>query len=125
VLVIDDHAHTRTALVTLFAFHGYEVASADAARSGLASILRGGIDVVITDWKLGDDTGGAMLQKAIVAGALADVGVVIFSASSEAAAPPSSDAVVVSKSLPFASLLEAVQTAARRPVRRLKRVSYG
>lgn len=109
VLIVDDDTDLRHLLGGLLVCSGYQVQMADCAAAGLASLVAGGVDLVITDWMLGDSTGGAMLEQAHVAGVLAGVGVIIFSSSSCACRPASlPDALVVTKSSSPRVLLESV-----------------
>jgi CheY-like chemotaxis protein len=103
VLVVEDNADLRQVIANLLHCVGHEVRSAGSAEEGLADILRGGLDVVITDWMLGDATGGVMLQHAHAAGALANVGIVIHSSSPRAIRPAVlPDAVLIPKSTSLA-----------------------
>lgn len=81
LLIVEDNADLRTALEMLFRMMRCEVRGAGSAREGLRELCDHDFDLVITDWLLGDATGGTMLHKASAAGALADVGIIIFSAS--------------------------------------------
>jgi CheY-like chemotaxis protein len=81
VLVVEDDPDLRGLLVTLLAPLDCEIRAAGSAKAGLANLLRGDVDVLITDWMLGDDTGGSMLHQAEAAGVLDGVGVIIHSSS--------------------------------------------
>lgn len=87
LLIVEDNPDLRTALEMLFRMMGCEVHGAGSAREGLRELHDRDFDLVITDWLLGDATGGAMLQMASVTGALADAGVIIFSASLDEVTP--------------------------------------
>jgi CheY-like chemotaxis protein len=109
VLVVEDDPDLRSLLVTLLAPLACEIRAASSAKAGLANLLRGDIDVLITDWMLGDDTGGSMLQQAEAAGVLDAVGVIIHSSSM--CAPKLATlprAVIVSKSAGIKALLRSV-----------------
>jgi DNA-binding response OmpR family regulator len=112
MLVVEDRADTRAALSLLLKLHGHEVETAASVETGLTRLLRGGIEVVISDWELGDGTGGAMLERA-ERGALTDVAVIVFSSSRHATRPRGvPNAVIVGKSLP--ELLEALAAMGRQ-----------
>jgi DNA-binding NtrC family response regulator len=109
VLVIEDNDDLRTVLVTLLRRFGCDARGAPSARAGLSELLVRDVDLVITDWKLGDGTGGALLDAAAAAGVLVGVGVIIYSSSIEAAAPAAlADTVVVPKSCGVKTLLACV-----------------
>jgi DNA-binding response OmpR family regulator len=49
LLIVEDEAAIRTGLIDVFVYHGYDVEAASDGRSGLASALRGGFDLVLLD----------------------------------------------------------------------------
>jgi CheY-like chemotaxis protein len=117
VLVVEDNSDLRSLLVEMLACLGYDARAASSAKAGLASLLRGDVDVVITDWMLGDATGGSMLEQAQAAGVLADVGVIIYSASSSASKPKTLPrALLVPKASSVKTLLESVACVLPRKV---------
>lgn len=87
LLIVEDNTDLRIALEMLFRIMGCEVRGAGSASEGLDELFERDFDLVITDWLLGDATGGAMLQRASVLGVLADAGIIIFSASLDKVTP--------------------------------------
>lgn len=57
LLIIDDEPAIRRFLKTSLGAHGYAIREADSARSGLAALKAGGIDLVILDLGLPDGNG--------------------------------------------------------------------
>jgi DNA-binding NtrC family response regulator len=72
ILVVEDDDDTRELWELLFEEEGFQVRSARNAAEGLTLLLRSDvhIDVIFTDYGLGDGTGEAMLRMASEAGAL-------------------------------------------------------
>ena len=87
LLIVEDNTDLRSALEVLFRTLGCEVRGAGSAREGLSELFDRDFDLVITDWLLGDATGGVMLQEAADAGSLADAGIIIFTASLDEVTP--------------------------------------
>ena len=62
ILLVDDEPTIREAVVMLLEGEGYETITADSLLQGRAALERGGIDLVISDMRLGDGTGLELLQ---------------------------------------------------------------
>jgi CheY-like chemotaxis protein len=116
VLVVEDDPDLRAVLESVLARLGCEIRAASSASEGLANLLCGDVDIVITDWMLGDDVAGAMLEKAGAAGVLDGVHVIVHSSSAPAirAVP---GAVIVPKSAGMSVLLSTVAQLQRTPGR--------
>ncbi len=62
ILLVDDEPAIREAVVMLLEGEGYETITADGLLPGRAALERGGIDLVISDMRLGDGTGLELLH---------------------------------------------------------------
>jgi CheY-like chemotaxis protein len=109
ILIIEDNDDLRSVLVSLLTRLGCDACGAASGRAGLIALLGGGIDLVITDWMLGDVTGGTVLAAADAAGVLAGVPVIIYSSSIDAVEPAALvRSVLVPKSSDIKTLLGCV-----------------
>ena len=63
VLVVDDEPPQLEILRLILGAEGYEVATAASGRGALASLRRQGVDVVLTDLKMPDVSGIALLEQ--------------------------------------------------------------
>ena len=64
VLVVDDELSMREYLDVLLARAGYEVRTAGSVQEGLAALQQGGVDLVVSDMKLGAGSGLSLLEAA-------------------------------------------------------------
>ncbi|TAL01435.1 MAG: sigma-54-dependent Fis family transcriptional regulator [Verrucomicrobia bacterium] len=63
ILLIDDEPSIRDALKHLFQSEGYEVALATSAAEGLAAVNTNDFQVVVTDWKMPNDSGMDVIKS--------------------------------------------------------------
>src|SRR5678815_2925092 len=64
ILVVDDDVEGRAAMLKVLESVGYKTLEADNGRSGLDTILEGGIDVLVTDLRLPVMDGVELLKQA-------------------------------------------------------------
>src|SRR5678815_4512074 len=64
ILVVDDDVESRAAMVKVLDSVGYKTLEAYNGRSGLDTILEGGIDVLVTDLRLPVMDGVELLKQA-------------------------------------------------------------
>jgi DNA-binding NtrC family response regulator len=65
VLVVDDEQHQRDILQTILSSEGYEAVTASNGRQALAALRDGTFDVVLTDLKMPDLDGLALLDETL------------------------------------------------------------
>src|SRR5512145_2007664 len=63
ILVVDDEASMREFLEILLGKQGHRVDAASDVKGALARVAEGGVDLVITDLRLGGDSGIDVLRK--------------------------------------------------------------
>ena len=63
ILVVDDEASMREFLEILLRKQGHRVQSAAGAKDALARVAEGGVDLVVTDLRLGADSGLEVLRR--------------------------------------------------------------
>lgn len=63
ICVIDDNPTVADALVFSLQEHGHDVAVAYSGREGLMRILADPPDVVVTDWRMPEMNGGAVVAE--------------------------------------------------------------
>src|ERR1051325_2790646 len=63
VLVVDDEENVRITTAAILAQEGYEVSTADSGREALASAARAHYDLVLTDLRMDDMDGMALLHE--------------------------------------------------------------
>jgi two-component system chemotaxis response regulator CheY len=63
ILVVDDEAGPRRALIDLFQGHGYDVLEADNGNHALELLAKEAVDLVITDIVMPDLDGIALLNR--------------------------------------------------------------
>jgi DNA-binding response OmpR family regulator len=68
VLVVEDEPNVRASLAELLAAMGHEVVAVASYAAGLAHVLRGGWDVVLTDAVLPGGSGIDLARHAVAAG---------------------------------------------------------
>jgi len=64
ILVVEDHRETRRTLSRLLSHFGYEISTADGARSALEAFGKGDFDVVLSDIALPDGSGYDVIAEA-------------------------------------------------------------
>lgn len=64
ILVVDDKRAMRELFAILFEKHGYQVALADGGESAMQRLGKGGIALIITDWKM-DKIDGVELGRRV------------------------------------------------------------
>ena len=57
ILFVEDHADTRSMIKRLLGRQGYEVEVAESSSEGLGMARRGGYDLFLLDYELGDGDG--------------------------------------------------------------------
>jgi CheY-like chemotaxis protein len=81
VLYVDDDAVSRYLLVRALAREGVSVTEASGAHEGLALMKQYRFRLVISDYRMPDETGTWMLKQASSAGLLEDTEVLLFTGS--------------------------------------------
>jgi len=62
ILVVEDEPDQRRLVARILRDHGYQASEADSLDSGRRLLGKRAIDVVISDWRLGDGTGMELLE---------------------------------------------------------------
>ncbi|HEY4012850.1 MAG TPA: response regulator [Polyangiaceae bacterium] len=106
VLVVEDNQDTRELLAYALERDGYRVSEADSFAGGLRA-LREGVDLVISDFWLGDGDGLEMVARARQEGLLAGKPVIVWTAHHNLRAPE--PILVLQKPLGTDDLLAAVR----------------
>jgi len=65
ILVVDDELSMREYLEVLLSRGGYQVVTAPDVATAVDTILKNNLDVVISDIKLGQESGLAVLRRAL------------------------------------------------------------
>src|SRR5512142_3050877 len=63
ILVVDDEASMREFLEILLGKQGHRVSTASSLEGAVARVAEGGVDLVITDLRLGADSGIEVLRR--------------------------------------------------------------
>ncbi len=64
ILCVDDEPHVVTLKCAILEAAGHTVTAATSAHEAIAKIETNDYDAVVTDWRLGDDSGRAVVQAA-------------------------------------------------------------
>lgn len=81
ILIVEDGAATREVWAAALRDAGFRVLTADSKAAGLALLRdRRHVDVVLTDYWLGDGHGESLLREAAAEGLMRDVGALICTA---------------------------------------------
>jgi CheY-like chemotaxis protein len=64
ILLVEDEAGIRAGLTSFLQMRGHEVRAAASCREGLQWLEVEDFDVVVTDWRLGDDVGPVIVTRA-------------------------------------------------------------
>jgi two-component system response regulator PilR (NtrC family) len=83
ILVVDDEASMREFLEILLGKQGHRVSTAADLRSAVARVAEGGVDLVITDLRLGADSGLDVLRRVKESSPATEVVVVTAFATTE------------------------------------------
>jgi DNA-binding response OmpR family regulator len=108
VLVVEDNDDTRELLVFALKRDGYWVVEADSLAEGLRALREGPvIDLVISDFSLGDGDGLKMVERGRDEGLLGDAPIIVWTARHDVRAPD--PIVVLQKPLGTDELLAAAR----------------
>jgi DNA-binding response OmpR family regulator len=108
VLVVEDNEDTRDLLVFALKRDGYLVLEADSCAEGLRALREGpAVDLVISDYSLGDEDGLRMVERARAEGLLVDEPIILWTARHNVRAP--APIVVLQKPLGTDELLAAAR----------------
>ena len=114
VLVIDDEPLIRGVLSELLRDAGYEVATAENGRSGLALLEASPVDVILLDLMMPVMDGSAFRARQLEDPALANIPVILLSASYNVDLDRLSPWAYLAKPFDLAVLLDAVEAACTR-----------
>lgn len=64
ILLVEDEAGIRAGLTSFLQLRGHEVRAAGSCGDGLQRLAGEAFDVVVTDWRLGDGSGAAIVARA-------------------------------------------------------------
>src|SRR5260370_1474782 len=64
ILWVDDEPHVATLKCAILEAAGHTVTAATSAREAMEKLKNNTYDAVVTDWRLGDDSGRAVVQAA-------------------------------------------------------------
>ncbi len=64
ILCVDDEPHVVTLKCAILEQAGHQVTPATSAHEAIEKLNRESFDAVVTDWRLGDDNGRAVVQAA-------------------------------------------------------------
>jgi DNA-binding response OmpR family regulator len=64
ILCVDDEPHVVTLKCQILEAAGHSVTAAMSAHDAIDQLQRNSYDAVVTDWRLGDDNGRAVVQAA-------------------------------------------------------------
>src|ERR1700741_683373 len=64
ILCVDDEPHVVTLKCAILEAAGHDVTPANSAREAIEKLQRENYDAVVTDWRLGDANGRAVVQAA-------------------------------------------------------------
>jgi two-component system response regulator GlrR len=64
ILCVDDEPHVVTLKCAILEAAGHTVTAATSAREAMEKLKNNTYDAVVTDWRLGDDSGRAVVQAA-------------------------------------------------------------
>src|SRR5678816_3349977 len=64
ILVVEDDAESRTAMVKILDAAGYKTAESGNGQEGLDRVIEGGIDIIVTDMRLPVMDGVELLKRA-------------------------------------------------------------
>lgn len=62
LLIVDDEKNIRTNLAAFFAGRGYQVPTAESGQQALAFLTEGGLDLVLTDYRMAEMNGYELLR---------------------------------------------------------------
>jgi DNA-binding response OmpR family regulator len=81
LLFVEDDADIRETLADLLRDEGYDVHEAEDAEQGLRALAASHFDVLLSDYRLPDQTGTTMIAEAAQGGAVEHTAVLLLSAS--------------------------------------------
>ncbi len=64
ILCVDDEPHVVTLKCAILEAAGHSVTAATSAHEAIDKLTTNDYDAVVTDWRLGDDSGRAVVQAA-------------------------------------------------------------
>jgi len=64
ILCVDDEPHVVTLKCAILEAAGHEATPSTSARDAMEKINRNHYDAIVTDWRLGDNSGRAIVQAA-------------------------------------------------------------
>lgn len=64
ILCVDDEPHVVTLKCAILEAAGHTVTSASSAHDAIEKLQHNAYDAIVTDWRLGDDSGRAIVQAA-------------------------------------------------------------
>src|SRR5512142_1572176 len=64
ILCVDDEPHVVTLKCAILEAAGHSVTAATSAHDAIDKLTTNDYDAVVTDWRLGDDSGRAVVQAA-------------------------------------------------------------
>jgi two-component system response regulator HydG len=116
ILVVDDDVEGRAAMLKVLESVGYKTLEADNGRSGLDTILEGGIDVLVTDLRLPVMDGVELLKQAKAADHELEVILITGHGSVEVAVEAIKEGAYdfITKPVKKAQLLHAVERASEK-----------
>jgi DNA-binding response OmpR family regulator len=91
ILCVDDEPHVVTLKCAILESAGHTVTASTSARDALEKLKNNAYDAVVTDWRLGDANGRAVVQAAKNASSMPVVVVSGFVAEAFQAAEPLAD----------------------------------
>jgi DNA-binding response OmpR family regulator len=108
ILCVDDEASILSLKCTVLEAAGHSVAAAISARDAVEKLGRSPFDLVITDWRLGDASGQAVVEAAKARSGMPVIVVSGFLAEANGARPTAD--LYLEKPLHPQKLVEAVRS---------------
>src|SRR5438105_2397291 len=91
ILCVDDEPHVVTLKCAILEAAGHNVTASTSAKDAIEKLQKGAYDAVVTDWRLGDANGRAIVQAAKSHSAMPVVVVSGYVAEAFQAAEPLAD----------------------------------
>ncbi len=107
ILCVDDEPGILSLKCAVLEAAGHTVAASISARDAVEKLRRGAYDLVITDWRLGDTSGQAVVEAAKARSGMPVIVVSGFLAEASGARPPAD--LYLEKPLHPQKLVEAVR----------------
>lgn len=64
ILCVDDEPHVATLKCSILEAAGHQVTAASSAHEAIEKLATNEYDAIVTDWRLGDDSGRSVVQAA-------------------------------------------------------------